>query len=50
MGLNLDDPLHKFDTAYFDRIRKRIPSAQDVLLHGRHILPDRGVVWVVDTA
>ena len=50
MGLNLNNALHKLDTAYPDWIREAVPFPQDKLLNGRHLLPGRAILWMVDTA
>lgn len=50
MGLDLNHPLYKLDTAYFDREWGRIPSPEYIILNSGHILPKCGIFRVVDAA
>ena len=49
MRLNLNDALHKLDTAYFDGERKRVPLPQNILLDGRHRLPSLAIFRMIYT-
>ena len=50
MRLHVDDSLYELDTADLDGEREGVPSTQDVLFDGCHVLPGGCLCGVIDTA